>query len=669
MRRPAELLRKPWAAPLFLIGLGLLLLGPHAPGAGLHLDDHGFHQSLAGADWPAVKERFLRYVPGRNLYILYYWGFYEALGPSVERLHWLGVGLDCLNAVLAYALLLQLGSGIGTGLLAGGLFLVFPNHAETHFWTSAIGMNLLSTTFLLSAFLAAGAGAWPESRRLAAALTLFALALFDYDQVFAMWVPLLVYAARLAPGAGLSRRGGAIFAAVCGSLNLLHLLLRRYSPVSEGGRPVIRPGFVWERFLESLNASLIPMRKLPILDSLQSWAGGPAPTVALVLVLSGAWIVWVARAWKGEPPARAARWAAFGALWFLAAYTPTYFWFISPRHNYLPSFGLVLALAAGAHAARKAGPALAAAAFLGFGLSGAATLAEGYGWKRSAQLQERFTQEAVRLLGPGADNIYLLGAPRTLRRAPAFYQTGEHLSHYGYATGRFPPEGDTSLSPGRTGAFYANRPELSGENSFRRRPYAGMNVLVHEAGGGFSCASELSLTPAGLPPFRAKPGGGPSCNAVPEIEVPVWLVSSKIERAPGRRVGAPTERPILHSAWAEAGDGWLEVDLEWAVGRSESDFASMLRIYDGEGRLVFEPLYGTKTGKERPIRALWPAFNELDPPSGWKSGTLVRERHRLRVPAPLPPGRWELRAELFAPNGDGVWKPVAEQRGLLKVRP
>ena len=363
---------------LFLILTGLLVFGAHAPKAGLHLDDHAFHRTLSGADWPEIRERTLKYVPGRNLYILYYAGLYRILGPEPSRLHLFGVGLDILNALLAASLLVRLGGSLGWSLLFAGLFLVYPNHGETHFWTAAVGMNLLSTTFLLAACRLAAAQSLNAVVRWAACLGLLALAVFDYDQSVLMWLPIAVYAVWLCPDSGLPRAWALSFAGAGIVLDAAHAFLRAYSPHSEGGRPVVRLGQVGQRAWEALLSSAVPLRKFPIWESLQSWAGGPEATTAMVLALAGTW-AWLSRRLgvpeahepKSEGPGLG-RIAAFGLLWMLCAYAPNFFWYLSPRHNYLPSFGFLLALTAVALTlSRELGLAvrrgLAAAVFLVFG--------------------------------------------------------------------------------------------------------------------------------------------------------------------------------------------------------------------------------------------------------------------------------------------------------------
>ncbi|MFA6316449.1 MAG: hypothetical protein WC943_03450 [Elusimicrobiota bacterium] len=662
-----------WLPAALLVVAGLLTLAPHAPWAGLHLDDHGFHWHLSRADWKAAWGNALQYTPGRNLYILYYWAFYKLLGPEPLRLHLLGLGLDILNSLLAYALLRRIVPGRATALLVSGLFLVWPNHGETHFWTAAVGMNLLSTTFILLAFLAAGTRRLSEPGRLGLALVFFALALFDYDQAFFMWVPLLYHLSSLDEKP--SKAGRTALAAACLTLCFAHFLIRLLAPYP-GGSPTIRPGAFVLRIAESLVVSAVPMTKLPLWDSLQSYAGGPVPTIILILALAACWLALSARLWSSDDSTPRSRLAVLGVLWFGAAYLPNYFWYISPRHNYLPSLGFIMAAVYAASLllsrAPRLAPGLAGLAFLLFGLSASATLAEGWGWKKAAGLHDSYVWDSRRLLPDKPDNIFLVAAPRTLLRAPAFSLTDEHLALYAYGTGHLPQVGDIMLTPTRAGSFYRNQPELYGPNTLYWRSYKGMNVLVRPVGGGsFVRIADLSVRPPGLPAETIRFCSGRPCAGRAELEAKVWLLSARV-LLPSKEPAvfqAPNGVSLL-AASARRGDGWLDLELQWrADQRPAADFASVARLYDAAGSLVFEPVYDTLPELKRRLgtfpRALWPTYNDLKPASGWKTGTAMSETFRLALPRPLPPGPLELRLAMFEKTEPGPWRKLGEFKAAL----
>src|SRR5262249_42756348 len=142
---------------------------------------------------------------------------------------------------------------------ACGLFLIYPNHIETHYWTSAIAMNLFSTALLFGAWIFALSRRLPWAARAAGAIALFALALFDYDQVFFLWIPLVVALAL----EGQPRQRLATLGGMFAGLDLVHFLLRIYDPFSDGGRPMIRLMGVPKQIAYSLWVSAVPIRNLP----------------------------------------------------------------------------------------------------------------------------------------------------------------------------------------------------------------------------------------------------------------------------------------------------------------------------------------------------------------------------------------------------------------------
>lgn len=635
-------------ALLLLAGLYFLW---HAPEAGLHLDDHGFHHRFADASWSAIWDEFWTYVPGRNLYVLFYAGLYRLLGDSPRALHSAGLALDLANAGLFWLLLKQLGSPRGWALALTGLFLVWPNHGETHYWTAAIAMNLLSTSLILLAFLAAGAG------RLGVGLALWAVALFTYDQAFLMWLPILLHfrsrrreAPLLVP---------AVFLALV--LNLAHVALRALAPSSSGGRPVILWANLPRSFANSFSESLLPLRNLPPWGAVEGALGGPWATVLGAAALATAW-VWLVReldevdrgAWT--PPG----WLTLGPLWFLAAYFPNYFWYISPRHNYLPSAGLLIAAAGliGRLPRSRAAELLAAA---GFGLFGVATLAEGRAWRAGAELQRRF-REAASDAGE-ADSVFIVGAPASVLRAPAFAQPQEAAYLYGQATGRLPERGGLRLSPSRSGVFLLNEVELFGRESLAFAPYEGLKLFAHED-GRFFCAARLRVSRGGRAVHERGLPGSERCGATVAADAPVWLESAEPSFGKGAaRFTARNGASLLEARLEPAGADWL-LALTWRAERAiGSDFAAVVSLLDEDDRVVYEPIYRVESMGRREPPSLWPAFNDLRPPSSWRVGSGARELYRLRRHSEGATPR-RARLVLFE-RGPGVWTKIGEHNASL----
>jgi hypothetical protein len=632
-----ETLRR-WGPPAFLVAASLFVL-QHAPWAGLHLDDHAFHHALASADWDQMAGSFFRYVPGRNLHILIQGVLYKTLGPDPVRHHVLGLILDTVCVLLGYAWLRLLGAPRAWATAVAGLFLVMPNHAETHYWLSALPMNLASTALIIAAFIAA---AW----RLDLAFLLWASALFTYDQAFFMWAPIAVYAAFFRSRRA-SIRALILFSSGAILLQSAHVLLRILSPISEGGRPTIRLDHIPLSVAESLLESLLPLRSLPPLDSLRSAVGGPAATIAVLSLLAAAWLH-LSRRREERPPMGA--FVVIGGLWWLCAYLPNYFWYVSPRHNFLPSLGLLAAAVAVADRFPSRALAVFGAAF--FGLSAASTLAAGHAWRRTAGMQESFRQAATRDLPPGVDNVFLLGAPTQWRGAPAFQGPDEPSFLYAEAFGGPRPVSSLSLSPARTGAFFMNEADLFGRQSLRFRAYSGMNVFTEET-GEFRCSSSLRIRPEGEGLRKVLLNSPPGCRANPSLDAPVWLLESV-------RTTAPVDSLIATGTWVK---GSLELELLWKAA-PRADFAAFPALIDSAGRIVFEPLYSLESGHS----LHWPLYDDIQPPSLWKRGTGVRQRFRLRAPISPPPGPLRLRLTLLERRENAPWVPAGTLEKPLLLR-
>lgn len=622
-----------------LAGLALLAIGvfalQHAPFAGLHADDHSFHSVLATADWSAVWSQFKAYAAGSNFYILYYAALYKAFGPSPISLHLAGLALDLFNGLLVYALLCRMRLRASWAFAAAALFLVFPNHGETHYWTAAIAMNLVSTALLLLSLLALGSKRLGAGGRLALAAALWALALFDCGQAFLMWLPLVYFADRLAPPPRPSRRALAAFAAVALALDAAHLLL---------GRPTVHPGGLLYNAPYSLYAAvkLLP----PRWDALRSVLGGAWPTALAALAAGAFWLRVVARLERDPEPEPAGRpILAFAALWFCCAYVPSWFGSIEPRHNYLPSLGTFVALVVLAFSApRRLRPLLAAAGLAAISLSTASTLSQGYAWSESERLHASFRRWAIALLGRRADNVFVVGAPRLVLGAPSFDWPGEPAYLFEEASGRLPDRGDVQVAPARSGVFHGNQPELFGE-SLWFTPYSRLNLLVHSL-GSFSCARRLVALPPGSEPVTLRLPGGTRCRAAPRLEAPVWLLSASAAAPSGPGVSAPNGAELVRARLTEA-SGWANLELVWRAAKPVADFASMIRLLDERGRAVYRSVYESAFAGQRERGALWPAFNDLYPPARWPAGRGAAERYRLRLDAPLPAGPLRLELTVF----------------------
>lgn len=657
VRRP----RRDLAAAAILIGSGLLFFGLYAARAGTHLDDHAFHDAFSRYDWTGLWNGTVHYVPGRNLYIPLFYALHKACGGSTAAMHVFGLFLDLLNPVLVLALARRIGASHGAALAAAGLFLIWPNHGETHWWTSAIMMNLFTTTLVLSAFLAAGRTSLPRAPRLLLAAVLYTIALFDYDQVFFLWIPLLAYARWADPG--LKPRRLAAAAGGFLLLNAAHFAARMLSPFASGGRPVPRTDVILLSVKHAVTQTLVPLRRVPSLDD---FPGGWPAALLLAGAAAGAWIFFCVRAWNddGEDGVEG-RLALFGGAWWLFAYAPNFLWYISPRHNYLPSVGTAIvaaALAARLARSRRARPLVTAAAAMFFALCGLSAWSDGAAWAASTALQARYAREAVPALTAGAGAIHLLGAPKYLRTAPGFFHPAEHLYVQARRTGNLPDSGSNAVAANRLGFFFGLQVDLFGtEAAPRFSPLTSSAVVAFRGDGHFERICALRLSTRGLAPRELRVGED-ACPGRLTIEAPVALIGSS---AAASQAPAPDGPALVSAALTDGPGATFDLTLTWRAGKSPAaDFAAYPVIFGASGRELFRAVYAAS---ENEHQALWPLFNDDLPPSRWRAGQTIVEKYRLRRlnPWPEPPAR--LRLTPHERREAAVWIPLGVQEVPLRT--
>lgn len=568
-------------------------------------------------------------------------------------MHLFGLLLDLLNPLLVFALARRVGASRGAALAAAGIFLTWPNHGETHWWTCSIMMNLFTTTLALAAFLAAGHTKWKRGPRLTLAALLYVVALFDYDQVFFLWIPLLAFAYWADSGL----RRGRLAAAAAGflALDAAHFAARMLSPFSNGGRPVPRVDVILLSVKHAITQTLAPMRRPPFLGD---FPGGPLLAGLLAVAAAGIWIHYCARDWNkdGERGAEK-RLALFGGAWWLFAYGPNFLWYISPRHNYLPSVGTAFLAAALALRIRR--PTVAIAGGILFALGGLCAWSDGSAWAASTALHDRFREDALRQLPSNANAIFIVGAPKELRTAPAFSQPREHLHVLSRATGRLAPAGDNAIAANRLGLFFGTQTELFGPVA---EPYfvaaASATVFAQRGDGRFERVCRLELTTPGL--ARREVAAG-DCPGRLGVEVPVALVSSRAERS-----AAPIpETPVLQAASvAEGPGGTFDLTVTWLAGRAPAaDFAANAVLLSASGAPVFRASYAASVHEHE---IAWPLFDDAIPPSHWKPGTRVIETYRLRRTKAWAQAPATVRLTPYLRSGPSVWKTLPAQDATLK---
>ncbi len=617
-----------------LAAFALALFAPAAAFCGLYLDDYSFFLALDGASLPRLWEETVRYVPGRNLHVPFFAMLLRLTGSSVPLLHLVSSAFDAGLAVLAYHLARRVSGSRATALIAAAAFVVAPNHGETHFWITLIPQCQIPMALVLGAFILA---LDPRGPRFAASAALFSVALFTYDQVFLLWPLLLVAAWRADPRPAPARY--AALTALFGVLNGAHLAVRYLSPYASGGRPLISAADVPGRLRDAASAVASGLFPWPT-RSHAHWAW---TALAAVAGLAAAW--WLAkelRRSESEPRDRAIPFL-FGAAWTVLAYGPNLFWFISPRHNLLPSFGWTLLLAVAAREAYRrrpaARPALAAIGAIAFTLATVSNVHEATQWADSARLKDGFA-DAVRRLPQPLGAVFTLDAPRRLRRAPAFNLFHDVSLAAGRAVSAAPPLGDYSPTPTRAGIVYYNDLSVHPPHVFHWQPAAAADLLAYDpASRAWTCAASLELAVPGGEARRLDLRSG-ACPGRPRMELDAALLESRLVPVPDAPAQAPAAAGlVLADASLSAREGVTEIGLTWIVGdRPAPVIALVPRGLDASGAVVLDSVFPRRSGKgSYPL--LWPL---VDDTATARRGHGLRQRFALRRSPPAGVERLEL---------------------------
>ena len=645
--------RLAWAAAF----LGAAPFFATVPFCGLYLDDYSFLRMLEGSSAAELWTSFIHYVPGRNLHIPFFYALIELTGRSVSAMHLVGLAFDALNAALLFLLVRRLTGLGGLALAAAAAFAVAPNHGETHFWITLIPQCQIPTALILGAFLLAARGA------LAPACAVYALALFTYDQVFFLW-PLLLLVAR---------RGGAkrlvAAAAALLSLNIVHIALRYLSPYASGGRPLIRIGDFFHRCWDA--AVAVEKGVIPWPTSSHAHWAWSVPAAALS-ILAAYWLLRVVRARSRAEAEELAAWtkgrgwfiaASGGLAWTALAYLPNLFWYLSPRHNLLPSIGWSLtAVSLGAYAVARGGRAakiLPGLAALFFAVAAVSDVHEGTQWIDSRRLRDSFAR-SVRGLTPPVESVFLSGAPRSLRRAPAFNLPHDVIMAAGRALGTpMLNAGDYQLSPTRRGVVYLNDLSVGPPETFRWLPAASANLLVYEAATrSFACASALSVSEPGGAVRRLDLRANRDCARVEPVIADVSLAASS---------AGPAAPSSLSAAASIHGDV-TTLELVWRVDRiPRAPLAFLPRVEDASGKLLLDTVFPSR-GAKRPYPMVWPLVDDLAPGLPLRLGGALRQTWRIRrAPSSLPAGA-VLKLDVFEISPAGVPARLGSMTAPLALR-
>jgi hypothetical protein len=500
-----------------LVALAVWVFGADAGNLGFYADDVNFLEWLPGRGFTATIEAARAYVPGRELHILWQQLLFLLCGGGpgdLVRLHVAQALLDGSVCGLLFALLRLISLPALAAFAGSVLFLFYPNHGETHFWLSSAAMNIVSTGLLVG-YLASVVVALrvdPADRaghpRLAARSlegALFVCALFTYDQV----VFVAVAAAALRCAVEIARVGWRRWAALA-SAAFYALVTLAYLLHKEGAGASYGP-FLSADSLRRLGANGAAALSLTFGGGLrgaakasltasgtEAWEG----TLLVVGIVCLGVLVVLVRATAGasqsgpegaDTGARAGRVRLGIALLaavagYTLSYLPACLWFISSRHNYLPSVfvcaGAAIVMAWLVLEAGAAGRRVQVVALLvvSLAVAGAAAVgaacgaAEKSAWSDNYRLRSAFYVELGRAgLFQGKKALVLQGFPGYYRGTTFFAYEGAD----GEAVWYLVPETHGTLvqlavnaSPGVNGMFVHTEQARFGGVNIRYFPAA-----------------------------------------------------------------------------------------------------------------------------------------------------------------------------------------------------
>ncbi len=446
-----------------LFAASVVVFGWRARTLGLHSDDAGLLVGLGDQSFSGALQAMRGYTPGRPLHVVWAWMILQAAGNPTEhlgRMHIVQSLLDGVAVGLFFVLLRTIRIPRLWAFVAGLIFAFYPNHGETHYWLTAAPQNIACVIFVLLNSLTAtmsireaARGRWRWAMAwCAAGWAVFTLGAFTYEQGL-VWMGLLgaVQTVVLAwMGRGKSRVGYFILPAQAASVaGVVWLKSDGFRAMDSGPTmQFVSAEHLSARYGEAMRFSFDPFRYLYEPFNLAGdWIRLVVQPVmvAVVVVLLIACAVMV---WRSDRAAGGARpeWYYFALLvlacgLFFAAYLPACMWFISPRHNYLPTAAVCAAGACGAtlvdrtvarllpRAANRyvVRPVIAAVGLVLAAAGIAVAGEESANWAASYQLRRGFYAEmlAHRDLST-ARSVVLEGFPLFHRGVPCFANESIH---------------------------------------------------------------------------------------------------------------------------------------------------------------------------------------------------------------------------------------------------
>ena len=641
---------------LIVASVVAVVFGPMALRCGLYEDDFWLWSALSGGTYKGLWDAGLHFIPGRNLFVLLFAGCLRFTHGSVVALHGITLAWDAMNAALAYFLILELSGFVSIALPAALVFAVFPNHGETHFWIASSLQYLASATAaLLAGLIAARPG--PLHRRIMAVLGFYTAGCLINEQMLFLWPLILAFVWKRTVDdrkQSSSLAAGAIYA---GLFDVSYVMYRHWTSTTYKDRPVIHLGHAFPRFAEGVYTAVKGIF-WPLYPAKLPHAGWTFAIALLVLSTAG-FLVRRHREWLDDERAALSRYAetsgplwlcVFGAAWFILSYVPNFFWYLSPRHNYLPSFGWILFCAGvmvwSVRRGRRWIRVVPAFMAIIFANDVVADVREGSVWVYAGRLHQAYLQEAARFY-PDPGNLFLVGAPYWVEQSPAFpIHHFDDLNAWG--AGRKAFAGDIAMTPTRRGVLFDNNLQRSGRGAFKWLPYGQVHAIRFDPEEGFRCLRTIQLTmPDGsildalLPP-------SPGCVARLDLEMETVLISAKEVSNPAsskHRAGTSAGIELVSTRLVASSDR-LRLTLEW-VAKAPMDGMLVVvpTLHSMEGRVLYDSAYpdpGRKT-----TQRLWPLVDDEFPVSRWRPGHAVREIYEMRAGRELPPGPCHLKLDAY----------------------
>jgi len=353
-----------------LVAASVAVFGWRAGTLGLHSDDAALLVGLGDESFSDAMRTMRGYLPGRPLHIVWAWMILQAAGNPTEhlgRMHLVQSLLDGAAVGLFYVLLRSVRIPRLWAFVAGLVFAFYPNHGETHFWLTAAPQNIACVIFVLlnsltaamSIRVAARGGRRRAMAWCAAGWAVFTLGTFTYEQgvvwmvvLGAVQTVILVWIER-----GRSRVGYFILPAQAASVaGLVWLKTNGFRAMELG--PTMRfvsADHLSARYGEAMRFSFDPFQYLHepfnLPGDLMRLAVQPGLVAVVVMLVIACWVM--VRRSDVAPDGARPEWHFLALLvlacgLFFAGYLPACMWFISPRHNYLPTVAVCAAGACGA---------------------------------------------------------------------------------------------------------------------------------------------------------------------------------------------------------------------------------------------------------------------------------------------------------------------------------